>query len=101
MGRDTTRSGEVLSGVNAQAGQKFMSFKITLTASPKVITFAGQGLPNMADNAYRVVVGGEMAVTMGDNLYVDESTITPEGFSIVGGTGAEIAHVWIHGNVAE
>jgi hypothetical protein len=104
QGRQTTRSGEALNGVVAQAGEKFMSFKHTLATSPEAITFAEKGLPDMLDTAYRVMLTGEFATAQGlttTGTYVDESTITKTGFSIVGGTGAEVAHVLIHGNVDE
>lgn len=94
-GRQTHRSGEALSGVEAQAGQRFFSFKKTATASPLAITFAGEGLPDMDDVNYRVMVHDE-----GLGLSVDESTIATTGFSILGGTGAEVAHIWVHGTTA-
>lgn len=94
--RITHREGEVLHGIKAQDGQRFFSFKVTLTASPLAITFAGQSLPNMKDTAYRVAIHSE-----GNVGNLDESTIATTGFSILGGTGAEIAHVWVHGNVEE
>lgn len=95
MGRQTNREGEALSGIVAQAGQKFFSFKKTATASPLAITFAGEGLPDMANTSYRVFVHNE-----GLNLKVDESTIATTGFSILGGTGAEVAHILVHGETA-
>lgn len=94
--RKTHREGEVLHGVKAQAGERFMSFKVTLTASPLAITFAGQGLPDMKDTAYRVAIHSE-----GNVGNLDESTLATTGFSILGGTGAEVAHVWVHGDVVE
>lgn len=103
-GRQTTRSGEVLNGVEAQAGEKFMSFRHVLAANPEVITFAEHGLPDMLDADYRVMLTGEFATAQGltaAGTYVDESTITRRGFSIVGGTGAQVAHLLIHGNVDE
>ena len=104
LDRQTNRSGEVLHGVKAQAGERFMSFKHVLAASPEAITFAEHGLPDMVDLDYRVILTGEFATAQGltaAGTYVDESTITRQGFSIVGGTGAEVAHLLIHGNVAE
>ena len=100
-GRKTTRPGEALMGIKSQAGEKLVSFKHTLAADPEAVTFAEHGLPDMLDADYRVWLGGEMAASLGDGVYVDESTIAKTGFSIVGGTGAEIAHVFVHGNVAE
>jgi len=104
QGRETHREGEALKGVKAQAGEKFVSFKHTLAADPEAITFAEHDLPNMKDADYRVFLTGEFATAQGltaTGTYVDESTITPEGFSIVGGTGAEVAHILVHGNVDE
>lgn len=101
QGRETTREGEALQGVKAQAGERFQSFKHILAASPEAITFAEHGLPDMQDANYRVLLQGEMAVSLGDGVYVDETTIAATGFSIVGGTGAEVAHVFVHGLVQE
>lgn len=94
-GRQTHRDGEALSGIKAQAGQRFFSFKKVATASPLAIVFADEGLPNMADAAYRVFVHDE-----GLGVSVDESTIAATGFSILGGTGAEVAHILVHGETA-
>ncbi|MBT8428382.1 MAG: hypothetical protein KJN79_00575 [Gammaproteobacteria bacterium] len=95
-GRKTNRAGEALSGIKAQAGQRFFSFKKTLTADPLAVLFADEGLPDMDDVAYRVFIHGETDVGN-----VDESTIATTGFSILGGTGAEVAHILVHGAVAE
>ena len=70
--RETHRSGEALKGVKAQAGEKFMSFKHTHAGAADAVLFATYGLPDMADVDYRI-----------------------------GGTGTEITHVLIHGNVNE
>lgn len=96
LARQTTRDGEVLQGVKAQAGEKFMSFRVTLTGTPLAITFAQLGLPNMQDTDYRVLIHEETKVGV-----LDHSTLATTGFSILGGTGAEVAHVWVHGNVDE
>lgn len=96
VARNTTKTDEVLHGVEAQVNERFFSFKKVLTASPLAITFAAEGLPDMKDPDYRVLVHDETQVGS-----VDESTIATTGFSILGGTGAEVAHIWIHGNVQE
>jgi hypothetical protein len=101
QGRQTSKPGEVLSGVLAQAGEKFFSFKHTFAGAADAILFATYGMPDMADADYRIMLQGEFTESQGDAICVDESTITPRGFSFVGGTAAEIAHIWIHGNVDE
>jgi hypothetical protein len=98
--RNTTRDDEVLHGIKAQINERFFSFKVTLTGSPLAITFAGESLPDMKDADYRVQLSGELP-SLGDTCYVDESTISTTGFSVVGGTGAEVAHLFVHGNVDE
>lgn len=100
-GRETSRDGESMKGIKSQAAERFFSLKVTLTASPLTVTFATRGLPNMQDALYRVFLQGETAVSVGDGVYVDESATTKTSFVIVGGTGAEVAHVLIHGNVDE
>jgi len=99
--RETTRSGEVLKGVKAQAGEKFMSFKHTFVGAADAVTFEQYGLPNMKDVDYRIMLQGEFTESQGDAISIDESSIATTGFSFVGGTAAEIAHIWIHGNVDE
>jgi len=101
QGRETHREGEALKGVLAQAGEKFMSFKHTHVGAADAVTFAQYGLPNMKDADYRVFIQAESTGSLGDALAIDESTIAPEGFSFIGGTGSEITHVLVHGNVDE
>ncbi len=95
-GRKTHRDAEALSGVKAQAGDRFMSMLVVAAADPQPVLFAGLGLPDMEDAEYRVMIHNETLV-----LAVDESTKSKTGFNIINGTGAEIANVWVHGNVAE
>lgn len=95
-GRKTHREGEALSGVKQQAGHRLMGFTVVCAASPQAVTFAGLGLPDMEDTDYEVVVHDE-----GLGLSVDESTKETTGFSILGGTGAEVANVLVWGNVAD
>lgn len=99
--RETHRSGEVLKGVKAQKGEKIMSFKHTFAGAADAVTFAQYGLPDMADTAYRVMLQGEFTESQGDAICIDESSIATTGFSFVGGTATEIAHIWVHGNVVE
>lgn len=98
--RITHREGEVLHGVKAQAGERFMSFKVTLGGSPHSVSFEALGLPNMKDTDYRVFPFGEHAA-LGPVTSVDESTIATTGFDIINGAAAEVAHVLVHGNVDE
>ena len=99
--RETHRPGEVLKGVKAQAGQKFMSFKHTHVGAADAVLFATYGLPNMKDTDYRILPAGESTESAGDAISVDESSIATTGFSFVGGTASEVTHVFVHGNVDE
>lgn len=100
-GRQTTLDGEALMGIKAQAGEKIMSFKHTFAGAADAIVFASIGLPDMADVDYRVMLQGEFTESQGDAICIDESTVATTGFTFKGGTATEIAHVFIHGNVAE
>jgi len=99
--RETSREDEVLMGVKAQAGQKIMSFKHTHAGAADAVLFATYGLPDMKDTEYRILITGESTESAGDAISVDESSIALTGFSFVGGTAAEISHVFVHGNVDE
>jgi hypothetical protein len=99
--RVTTRVGEVLKGVKAQQGQKFMSFKHTFAGAADAVLFSTYGLPNMLNADYRIMLQGEFTESQGDAINIDESTIATTGFSFTGGTATEIAHIWIHGDVDE
>lgn len=95
MTRDTHRQGEeVAKAPAAMVDEELQSAKVTLAGTPESVTFSGMGLEDMADNQYRVVVGGETAAT------VDESTLTTVGFDIIGGSASDVAHVFVHGKVA-
>lgn len=95
-GRKTHRDAEALSGVKAQAGDRFMTFEVTLASDPEPVLFAGLGLPDMEDAEYRVLLHEETLVAA-----VDHSTKAKTGFNIINGTGAEVAVVMVHGDVAE
>jgi hypothetical protein len=99
--RETHREGEVLKGVKAQQGEKFMSFKHTHVGAADAVTFAAYSLPNMKDADYRIFLQGESTESQGDAISIDESTIATTGFSFVGGTASEISHILVHGNVDE
>jgi hypothetical protein len=99
--RETHREGEVLKGVKAQAGEKFMSFKHTHAGAADAVLFDTYGLPDMADADYRIFLQGESTESQGDAISIDESTIAKTGFSFVGGTASEISHILVHGNVQE
>jgi hypothetical protein len=101
--RETHRAGEVLKGVKAQAGQKFFSFKHTHAGAADAVLFAGLDppLPNMKNVDYRIILSGESTESAGDAISIDESSIATTGFSFVGGTAAEISHVFVHGDVDE
>jgi hypothetical protein len=94
--RQTHRPSELITQAQ-EGGQALFSFKKTLSgAAPHTVAFADHGFKNMKNASYRVTVGGEFA---SGACNVDESTITTQGFSLLGGADTEIAHVWIHGEV--
>lgn len=95
--RDTHRAGEQISKApDAMVGQELQTAKVVLSGASHAFTFAGAGLVNMKDVAYRVAIHGEFAAP----TRVDESTITETGFTIIGGAASEVAHVFIHGKIA-
>lgn len=99
--RNTTKGGEVLHGVKAQADERFMSFKHTHVGSEDAVLFASYGLPDMKDTDYRIFLQGESTHSQGDAISIDESSLEPTGFDFIGGTGSEISHILVHGNVQE
>jgi len=98
MTRDTHRAGEeIVKAPTEQVGKEFQSFKLTLVgAAPHVVSFRALGLQNMANVGYVVQVQGETAA----RVTVDESTITTDGFNLLGGAAAEVVHVLVHGAIA-
>ena len=101
VSRNTTKDGEeVVQPIPAQEGEKLFSFKETLGGTPHVFTFAAAGLPDMEDSDYRILIQGEFAAAT-TAVGADESTITPQGFSILRGANTEVAHIMIHGNVVK
>ncbi len=99
--RNTHREGEqVVRNIPSQSSQGIQSVKETLTGgTTHSFTFAAAGLKDMKDADYQVILAGETAGL----ITVDESTIAATGFDILGGDagGAEIAHILVHGNLAE
>lgn len=98
MTRDTHRAGEeIVKAPSEQVGKEFQSVKLTLVgAAPHVVSFRALGLQNMANVNYVAFVDGETAA----RVTVDESTITTEGFSILGGAATEVVHILVHGAIA-
>ena len=75
-------------------GLEGQSFKVEQsTPSPFQVTFADLGLPNMADSNYRVMVGGET------DAKVIETSLSPEGFSLYGGTITDVHHIVVLGQL--
>lgn len=74
-------SGKKQKGINA--------FSITSSGASQAITFAAQDCPDMADTDYTVIADGETT----NRVTVDEDTKTTAGFTLLGGTAAEIVHV--------
>lgn len=99
--RETSREGEVLKGVKAQAGQKFFSFEHIFAGATDAVLFATYGMPNMKDTDYRIFLEGEFTESQGNVISIDYSSKAATGFSFIGGTAAEIAHIMVHGNVDE
>jgi hypothetical protein len=99
--RETSRKGEVLKGVKAQADEKFMSFKHTHAGATDAVLFNTYGLPDMADVDYRIFLQSESTESQGDAISIDESSLALTGFSFIGGTATEISHILVHGNVNE
>ena len=99
--RNTHRDGERVVRTNpAQSAEGMQSVKETLGGTPHVFTFAAAGLKDMKDAGYRIQIQGEFAAAT-TAVGADESTITPQGFSILRGAAAEVAHITVHGNIAE
>lgn len=96
--RQTHRPSELVTGAG-QGGQALFSFKHTHVGAADVVAFADYDMPNMADADYRIAIHGESTESAGDAISADESSITAQGFTFVGGTASEISHVWIHGKV--
>lgn len=82
----------------AQAGICIQSKQIVqVGASPFTVDLEAQGMAKMANTVYTVTVDGE--VVSGD-VHVDQSSITVNGFDIIGGAAAEVLHVTVIGRVA-
>ena len=77
----------------SQAGVSLQAFKVISAGTPDTVSFAALGLPDMDDPDYLVFVGGEGAFT------VDESTITAQGFDILGGAASNVMHVLVVGKL--
>lgn len=78
-------------------GVGMQSFKVTQAgAAPLVVNFETLGLKKMANADYTVLTGGETAAL----TTVDESTITTEGFNVLGGADTEVHHITVVGTLA-
>lgn len=95
--RDTHRAGEeIAKAPSTQVGKELQTKKIVLGGSPHTVNLAAEGLEPMEDTDYVVQLQGETVA----RITVDESTITTDGFDILGGANTEVAHVSIHGVIA-
>lgn len=82
MSRDTHRAGEHIA----------RGAKVTLSGvAPHSITIAELGLAPMENADYLVFPHGETAA----RVTVDESSITKEGFDLLGGADTEVVHIMI------
>lgn len=80
----------------AKAGVSIQAKQITqVGAAPCVVDLEDEGLSPMADTDYVVIVQGETAAA----VMVDQSTMTVNGFNILGGADTEVLHVLIVGCV--
>lgn len=96
MSRQTARDNELVVKQNkASAGKEFQSKKITATGTSFAFNFVSQGLDPMESTDYVVMLQGETAA----EAQVDESTITPDGFTIIGVANTEVVHVLVHGKL--
>lgn len=64
--------------------------------APLVVNFAAEGMENMKDTNYVVIVQGETAA----RVTVDQSTIATTGFNVLGGADTEVVHVLVIGRCA-
>jgi len=95
--RDVNRkNSEVSKAPNAMVEYEWQSAKVTLTGASVALTFKGMGLEDFADDQWIGHLSGEFAST----AYIDESTITATGFTIVDGANTEVAHLSFHGKLA-
>jgi hypothetical protein len=95
MERTTHRATELITGAGA-GNLGIMSLKITSDGTPDPVVFRDHGLPDMADDQYRIFLAGETVAA----LKPDESTIATTGFSVIGGGNTEVIHVMVHGKIA-
>jgi len=80
----------------SKGGVAMQSAQITqVGASPFTVLFASHGLMDMANSAYTVMVGGETAA----RAYVDQSTISPTKFDVIGGADTEVLHITVVGRM--
>ena len=94
MARVTVRDSELVAQTS-QAGEGIQSLKVVVGGAVHPVSLKGLGLSAMANADYRVLVHNEAL-----SISVDESTITAEGFTLIGGAAAQVAHVLIHGKLA-
>lgn len=77
-----------------KAGVTVQQKKITQSgAAPLVVDLEAEGLLPMFDTNYVVLTGGETAV----RTTVDESSMTKNGFDVLGGADTEVHHLLVVG----
>lgn len=77
-------------------GLGMAAWSYTSDGTPDALTFAAAGFPQMANTAYQVFIGGEVATLS----KVDESTKTTTGFTVLGAANGEVIHVLVVGRFA-
>jgi len=81
-----------------KSGVSMQAVKVTqVGAAPLVVDLVALGLKTMFDTDYVVITAGETAA----RTTVDESTITPTGFSVLGGAAAEVHHLLVVGRFSD
>ncbi len=82
----------------AAPGMSIQAAQVTqVGASPFSVDLAAQGLAPMANTSYAVIVQGETAA----RVTVDQSSITVNGFDVLGGADTEVLHLLVVGRLAE
>jgi len=82
----------------AQAGVSVQYAQVTQSgASPYSVDLEAWGMAKMGNTSYVVIAQGETA----SRVTVDQSTMTVDGFDVLGGIDAEILHLVVIGRIAE
>lgn len=83
-------AGAAVAGMTVQSKQV-----IQVGAAPFSVGLEAVGMARMANTDYTVIVQGE---TAGQPM-VDQSTITVNGFDVLGGANTEVLHITVTGRI--